>query len=242
MKKKSLFFKLLRQVRRSRAMTLLAALTLFGCAYRGGLDEPVARKLSWFSYLSGDDIRTSCAPGTLDRYRLVYNADYEKQVRTYDVTADGSDGAWLVVRVSRPFDLSRLSLSDIEGPWRWERAEARIGPAAFADLRRQLAEGGFAAGAPAGLTLYSVGFWWVAAGCEGGQFHFTAWAYPGAGFAQLEFPELVFAHDPTGIPVNPPHAVFGDKLQERGRPEDRSEQRFALTVREDGIGRLLPPL
>jgi hypothetical protein len=236
---------LFNELNRARAITatlLAAALAVSGCAYRGGLDEPIARKLSWFSYLSGDDIRTSCGPGSLDRYRLVYNADYEKQVRTYDATADGSGGAWLAVRVSRPFDFSRLSFSDIEGPWRWQRADAAAAPAAFEDLRRRLSESGFAAGAPVGLTLYSVGFWWTAAGCEDGQFHFTAWAHPDAGFAQLQFPELLFALDQTGIPVNPPHAVFGDKLQERGRPEERSEQRFALTVREDGIGRLLPPL
>jgi hypothetical protein len=227
------------------ALAAAAALGIAGCAYRGGLDQPIERKLSWFSYLGADDIRASCVPGAPDRYRLVYNGDYEKQVRTYDLVADGAGGALLTARASRPVDLSSFTvsdLSDLGGPWRWAKSTMYLPPDAFADLRRRLDESGFAAGAPEGLTLYSAGFWWLAAGCEAARFHFAAWAYPDAGFRQLEFPERLLAFDGTGVAVNPPHVLVGDPLTERGQPDERSEQRFALTVHADGIGRLLPPL
>lgn len=227
---------------RAVAAAPAVAALLSACAYRGGLDEPVERKLSWFSYLDGADIRSSCAPGAPDRYRLVYNGDYERQVRSYEVTGDGSGGAYVVARVSSPVDLSSFSLDDVEGPWRWRKATARLSPAAYAGLRQGLADSGFAAGAPQGLTLYSAGFYWVASGCEDGTFHFAAWAYPDPAFAALVFPKTLLAADGTGVPLSQPHPVSGDPSQERGRAEQRGEQRFALTVRRDGIGLLVPPL
>src|SRR6185312_888965 len=110
------------------------------------------------------------------------------------------------------------TLEDLESPWRWKRAEAHLTPEAFADFRRRLDQSGFRAGAPSGLTLYSVDFWWLAAGCADGEFHFAAWVYPDPGFMQLKFPELLFALDETGVAVSQPHEAFGDKLHERGRP------------------------
>lgn len=224
------------------AVVLIVGGLLAGCASRGRIDDPVERKLSWFSYLDGSDIRTSCAEGALDRYRLVYNASYEEQVRSYEVVADGSGGAWLKAQASRPVNVSRLSGGDPFGPWRWPSAETRLSPEAFAEFRRRLVASGFTAGAPVGLNLHSAGFYWVASGCHDGVFHFTAWAYPQTDFAQLPFIETLFAHDATGVPVNPPRVVPGARLQERGRQDDFREQRFTLTVREHGFGRLLPPL
>src|SRR5690242_20707907 len=66
-------------------VTLIAAAALgllAGCAYhgdhRGTVDNPGVRKVAWFSYLDGGDIRDTCAPGSPDRFRLVYNGQYEK--------------------------------------------------------------------------------------------------------------------------------------------------------------------
>jgi hypothetical protein len=160
------------------AVGLMVAAALGGCASRGRLDNPVERRLTWFSYADGSDIRTSCATGTLDRYRLVYNASYAEQVRAYDVVADGAGGAWLKAHASRPVDLSIFSARDLAGPWRWPSAEARLSPEAFADFRARLERSGFTAGAPVGLSLHSAGFYWVASGCQDGVFHFTAWSFP----------------------------------------------------------------
>lgn len=226
--------------RRIAAVCLGLAVALGGCASSGRIGNPVERKLTWFSYLDGSDIRTSCGEGALDRYRLVYNASYEEQVRSYEVTADGAGGAWLVARVSKPVDLSEFSLPDVLGPWRWAEAPARLSPAAFADLRQRLAASGFAAGAPVGLRLASPAFYWVASGCQDGVFHFNAWLYPQTDFARLAFVETLFASDGTGIAVNPPRVVPTALLQEQGRQEDFDEQRFTLTVRERGFG--LPAL
>ena len=47
-------------------VTLMAYL-VGGCAYHGpsqsDIDNPAVRKVAWFSYLDGNDIRERCAPG-----------------------------------------------------------------------------------------------------------------------------------------------------------------------------------
>ena len=52
---------------------LLWAIWLSGCTYQGHIEEPVTIKATWYSYLAGDDIRQTCVPNGLPRYRLVYN-------------------------------------------------------------------------------------------------------------------------------------------------------------------------
>jgi hypothetical protein len=217
-------------------LSLCIAAVLAGCASRGRIDNPVERKVTWFSYLDGSDIRTSCGEGSLDRYRLVYNASYEEQVRAYEVTADGAGGAYLVARVKQPVDLSEFSFGDVLGPWRWAKASAQFAPAAFKEFRTRLAASGFGAGAPVGLRLPSPAFYWVASGCQDGVFHFAAWLHPQTDLTQLPFTTALFANDGTGIAISPPRVVpAAQLLSERGHPRDFDEQRFALTVHEHGF-------
>jgi hypothetical protein len=49
------------------------------------VDQPIVRSLNWFSYVASDDIRAACRPGARNRLRLVYNALWEEQVRTYEL-------------------------------------------------------------------------------------------------------------------------------------------------------------
>ena len=62
-----------------------AALTASACTYTGGVENPVARKSSWFSFVGGDDVRNRCRPGSPTEYRLVYNGNWSEQVRAYEL-------------------------------------------------------------------------------------------------------------------------------------------------------------
>ncbi|MBY0430623.1 MAG: hypothetical protein K2Q10_05460, partial [Rhodospirillales bacterium] len=110
------------------------ALFLSACAYRSGfVDNPINRKASWFSYVDGADLRAACKPGTPDRTRLIYNADYQIQVRSYDLGE--SEPGHLVSRVSGSGNLTAgLSLNDPLGPWRGAKAETVL----TAEQMRQL--------------------------------------------------------------------------------------------------------
>src|SRR5689334_18305183 len=156
-----------------------------GCAYHGSsvsdLDNPAVQKFAWFSFLDGHDIREACAalgPTAPARYRLVYNGQYEKQLRIYEIESQASGGANLRVRTKGGTNLANWWIqdtADLLAPWRWRESTAVLSAAEMAQFRQVLAESGFGSGAPQGLRLPSQNFYWVASGCEAGQFHFYAW-------------------------------------------------------------------
>ncbi len=180
-----------------------------GCAYQGAIDQPVTLKATWFSYLNGDDIRAACAPGAPTWYRLVYNGNYEEQLRAYEVVGDGSGGAHAKARVQTGagLNLGLLSLGDPQAAARWTTSQDRLSPADLAALESALEASGAFSAAPRGLRLASEQFYWVASLCRNGRFRFNAWLYPSARFAGLRFPETLLRHDGTGISVNPPREV-----------------------------------
>ncbi|MBI4182849.1 MAG: hypothetical protein HY521_02490, partial [Proteobacteria bacterium] len=197
-----------RSARRATARAGLAALSalfLAACAYRGESDNPIIRRLTWFSYLNGDDVRAACRPGARERYRFVYNADYTQQVRTYEVVASPwRDGNALEVRVLTPADLARgLKLDDPLELWRGTSALVAVSDLDLAILKEALAAGGF--GAPeVGLRLPSRATYWVVIACRAGGYAFDAYLHPSTRFQGLRFPAELARLDPTGIPPRPP--------------------------------------
>src|ERR1041384_3254937 len=120
------------------------------CSYHGDIDNPAIRKVAWFSYLDGTDIRNTCAEGALGRYRLVYNGRYEEQLRSYEIASDGAGGAYFVARAKGPANALRVTLDDVLAPWRWQRAEAHLSAAEYQEFVDLLQQSGMFAGAPAG--------------------------------------------------------------------------------------------
>lgn len=225
----------------ARAARAIVALTLAGfvaaCTYSGGLERPGIAKLAWFSYLNGDDIRAACADGSPLRYRLVYNGDYNQQIRAYEVVGDGGGGAYVTARVQQGsgIEIARLTWTDIKGPAGWTRSQRRLDAAALDRLDAALASSGAFEPPPAGLRLASEQFFWIFAGCRAGKVHFNAWLYPSPRFARLRFPEVLFQYDDTGIAPNRLREV-SPLLQARqgGRSADRPPS-FNLQVGRDGL-------
>jgi hypothetical protein len=225
-------------------VTLMAYL-LGGCAYHGparsDIDNSAVRKVAWFSYLDGNDIREGCVAGSPDRFRLVYNGQYEKQLRSYEITSIGAQnaGAYFVARALGQSNLANVSLDDLLAPWRWQKSEARLSPAEFDQFRDLLAQSGWGQGAPQGKLLHSRDFYWVAAGCRNGQFHFDAWVDAQGDFRAIKFQEFLLARDKTGLAFRKPVTVRPIDRTEQGRPRERSAPIFALTVSGEGIGGLV---
>lgn len=222
--------------------------TLVACAPSGTYDNPLTRELTWFGYLNGNDIRSSCAPGAADRYRLVYNGVYVRQVRTYDLTQvpQGDNRHNLRVRVVVPRGQKPPSgenpddgmVSDPlqllgRGP-----GVVRIKALTDADvaaLRRALTDSGFFEPPPKGTYLRSEGFYWIGAACVDGRFFFNAYKWPSDRFDDAKFPPLLLSWDTTGIRINPPRElsdfdVYGD--ESKGADTSTS---FTLTVGENGL-------
>ena len=223
--------------RRALGLALLALGVLAGCAYEGAIDQPVTIKATWFSYLNGDDIRSACTDGAPSWYRLVYNGNYDEQLRTYEVVADGTGGAYYKARVQTGsgLDLTKFSFGDLQAMAGWTTVQIRLIPADLAALERALEASDAFGPAPAGLRLASEQFYWVANLCRDGRFHFNAWLYPSVRAAGLRFPQVLLGHDGTGIAVNPPREVAPLERIRRTVKGEGGPRHFDLEVGENGF-------
>ena len=219
-----------------RSFPLVLALGLSACAYTGA-EDPVSRKLSWYSYLDAADIRDSCAPGAPARYRFVYNAIYVEQVRAYDVTEVPRSGRHpMRVRVFGPAKIGNIRLAeplDLLAPWWGEAETAWLGDGDLARLGETMTADGAFAGAPTGLRLHSDAFHWIVAACRDGRFRFNAYLWPDPRFERARFPKLLFAWDPVSVPVKVPRAA--EALEIHGGTERDDVYQFEIEVGENGL-------
>lgn len=182
---------------------------LAGCASTGPTDNPIRRGFTWFSYLGGDDLRVSCQPGSPERYRFVYNARADEQIRTYDIIVGPSGGGRLESHVITDGDLDRLSVTDPLRPWRGEEMEVAVGAADIMALRDALAASGFDRPAPRGTFLRSDDFYWIVSACQAGVFRFNAYSRDMPSFQAIRFDAPLYAMDPltARVAVNPPREL-----------------------------------
>lgn len=222
-------------------LALAAAAALAGCAYGGGIERPGVQKTSWFSYLNGDDIRRECTEGSVPRTRLVYNAQYEEQIRAYELVGDGAGGAYYTARVQTPASLTRVTLDDPLAPWRWQTSEVLLSPPEVEGFESALRDSNAFGRTPTGLRLHSREFYWVTIACRDGRVHFNAWKHPSERYAQIAFDRWLLRFDRTGVPVREPRPVDpSERLRDRvTRGDDDSSVNFDLTVGENGFRGLL---
>jgi hypothetical protein len=219
-----------------------ALAALAACGYRGDIDNPGTLKATWYSYLNGDDIRAACTEGAPLRYRLIYNADYDEQLRSYEVTGDGAGGARLTVRVLGQSGLvvNELTFSDPLGFARWTKSEVPLDAGQLAALDGALQASGAFAPAPEGLQLFSKETYWISNLCRDGVFYFNAWRYPSDRYEAIAFDERFFALDNTGIAVRAPVAVpktaaAKANVPRRQQSDDERGNYFNVKVGENGL-------
>lgn len=215
---------------------------LAACTYRGNIDSPETIKATWFSYLNGNDIRRDCIEGSPPRYRLVYNADYDEQLRSYEVTGGPSGGAAFVARVQGPSGLvvNRIRLADPLAWARWTKSEAVLDAEQFAALDEALRTSGAFTPAPRGLQLFSKETYWVSVLCRDGQVFFNAWRYPSDRYDAITFDDELFGLDATGVAVRAPVAVPVGASARAGVPRrqesvDERGNFFNIKVGENGL-------
>lgn len=213
-----------------------AGALLVGCAATGEVEDPAVRRVTWFSFLSGDDLRAACAPGQTS-LRLVHNAIWDEDVRV--IEAKGTTKGEMTVReqLFLRIDWSNVvvDLSKPRAPWRGETVDG-------AWTAEQAASVGAALEADRAFTpldtpvrLAGQGFFWTGAGCRDGRFWFHAWGYPSAEYEALLFPEVVRRLLPSKGVFAEAHDVAPAYPEQR--PHD--DRRFFLTADADGIaGRL----
>lgn len=208
------------------------------------VEQPVVRSLNWFSYVAAEDIRAACHPGGRSRLRLVYNALWEEQVRTYEIflQPDGTAGLNIGVLAEQGpaaivSSITISELGDITGPWRMRRGQRVLTAAQTGDLMGAL-QASAAFGPPRdGLRLPDNDFWWTVASCRNGVWGFQAYHYPTDRFANVRFAEKLFALDSVAVAVNRPRNLEPAELRRdpNMRPGRERADRWMLVVGKDGL-------
>jgi hypothetical protein len=234
---------------RARTWALAALLAVSACTYEGGnIAEPTQRNAQWFSFVGGDDLRAECAPGRAPRYRFVYNATWQEQVRVYELDRlQPGEGGLLRVRVFRggsrilQFWLLEWASSATQTTF---VGDVRLSEEQYLAIIRATEASGFGEAAPVGLRLPSWDFYWVVNACADGLWHLNAWRQPGARWTAIRFDELLFAADPIGVAVRRPPTwprswTEGDFRVSQGSsmssPDSRGTDGFQLQVGRDGL-------
>jgi hypothetical protein len=224
---------------------VVTALSLCGliaaCTYEGGIGEPGVQKFTWFSYLNGDDIRRACVPGGVPRTRLIYNGQYERQVRTYEVVGDGAGGATYTARVQTPASLTRFTLDNPLEPWAWKTSQTPLSPPEVQGFETALHQSNAFGPTPEGLRLHSREFYWILIACRDGRVHYNAWKHPSERWEEIVFDDWLLRFDETGVAVREPRYVDpSERLRDRvTRGDDDSSVNFDLLIGENGLANLL---
>lgn len=206
------------------------------------VDLPIVRSVSWFGYVGGDDIRAACQPGARTHIRLIYNALWEEQVRSYDLFPQPDGTAGLNVGVlAEQGNVATLSIGnglDITNPWRMKKGQRLLSVDELRDLMGAL-QASAAFGPPRdGLRLPDNDFWWAVSSCRDGVWGFQAYHYPTDGFANVKFADRLWAFDEVRVPINKPRKLepaefrrdFDRHSAQRGRGD-----RWMLVVGKDGL-------
>lgn len=201
------------------------------------LDDPIGRRLNWFAYLDGADIKRACAAGADDRARMVLNGRYTDQVRTYDLRdGGGGGGAVLDSHVFAPLQAnSGFGPGAIGEVLEGRPQQVRLGRAEADALWQALDASGAYGPAPAGLRLDSEEVYWIVVGCRDGQAFFNAWRSPSDRFDGLTFPVVLKRNERSDVPwprLDEPVDFY--KLEDMRRGE---RPHFEVEVTSQGIRR-----
>lgn len=218
---------------------IAATLGISACTYMGDNSNPLIRKLAWYSYIGGDNVRDRCEAGKGNAVRLVYNAIHTEQVRTYDIVASDDNGQYVMdARVLGPSSLGKLSTDDLVSPWRGDTARTILRHQDIEQFWSAMEDSGAFEPAPEGLHLISEKFFWLTAVCRDGQFYYNAMDWPSDRFENMLFDDLVFAWDMTGIPVNPPRRATMFDIYGDASPKKKTGAYYHVTIGKNGLKRL----
>lgn len=214
----------------------LMVFLLAGCASQGPTTEPFSRTAQWFSYLNGDDLRRDCQPGAPDRARIVYNAVWGEQVRTYDLRPDGAGRYQLDSRVFGGLRIDHFRLDDPLAVGRGRSASRALTNAQALSLIQGLEQAGLGQPTPAGQFLWSDTYYWVATVCEGGRIRFQAWPEEREGaVARALLPRLrELDQNEVGF-ARPPAVTVVRRGQNNVGPAMDGNENFSLQIGRDGL-------
>lgn len=222
------------------ALAVVGLSFLAGCSYtkQQDISNPVVRKATWFSYLNGDDIRTACSAGEAEgRIRMVYNAKYYKETRSFDISPmRASDDFTMVSHIFGPIDVSAINVEANAplGAFGGDQVTKTLSRQDYLRLTDALQQDGFGTQERDGLRLHSQNYYWVAIGCSQKHITLAAWTSAKDDLRSLHFPKVLSEVSGQTKPLPMPPAADAVKLPDPNYPENSKEAKnrnFYRTVR-----------
>lgn len=230
-----------------RYILVVVFFAVFGCTYQGN-DNPVSKRAAWHSYLNGDDLRAACTADAPERYRFIYNLNYQKQIRVYELTAHKKN--ILNVTVASKKNLLNTVMDSAQPdslfpqhpanqpnfflPRHPVKVQTQLNETDVTRLRAALQHDGLLDGAPEGLELPSDAPYWIIVSCRNGRIDFDAILNSKEDNARLSFDDLLLDWDPTGIPII---EVRPAEIAEQFYDPLLAKHRFNLRVGKNGLWR-----
>ncbi len=218
-----------------------AAVLLAGCSFTQNNDigNPLVRKSAWFSYLNADDLRTACSAGDAEgRIRIIYNADYYKEVHVFELDPKpGNQQFDLTTRVFGPLQVKQINveITAPRGAFGGELATDVIGREDYIAVTDALQKDGFGTQQNRdGIRLYSDDYYWVAVGCSSGYVTLGTWMSGVDDLRALGFPTIL--SELSGIERKLPEPPARDKARSQATAQMQTIQNnesgtFYRTVR-----------
>ena len=227
-------------ISKRKFFSVAGVIALSACSFTGSSDieNPLIRKASWFSYLNADDIRTACSAGDAEgRIRIIYNADYYKESRSYDLIPQaGAQQFEMVSRIFGPLNVSQIDVEFNAPLAAFGGTESRddLSRGQYIALTDALQANGFGYQNHDGLRLHSNDYYWIAIGCSSKNITLAAWTSAKDDLRALTFPGVLENLSGLEKPLPMPPAADAPKLPDPvyGKNDKKSESRnFYRTVR-----------
>jgi hypothetical protein len=221
------------------ALFVVCCLLVVSCKTTGPAGDRFSYRYQWLSYLAGDDIREFCSLGSQDRLRLIYNADFNNQTRTYDFVASSDGSSALTSKRWVGSSTILVTGGDLIGALDPQSSQGRVSAGDMVGLVDLLDQSAFYEPAPT-MALRSDDYFWSGVACLNGQFHVQA--YPRDRLGMVAFAGYLEKLDPLGI-VLPPvqlrdlpalNSLRGNSGTNAGR-SDSSALYYAAEVRNNAI-------
>lgn len=219
------------------AVVLLLGCVLAACQAQGPSANRVDFRYQWLSYLQGDDLRATCRADGPDRLRLIYNADFNREIRTYDLfIAAGGSGVldtrrWVEAGFMVSFGGSLSSMLD------GQKGQVSLSPEQVSQLTSLVGDSGFPGPVQTGATLRSDSYFWVALACVDGIFGLQVWQ--GEAMRNIRFAGLLESWDPIGAPLPvasvAPLPPFSTVVAANRRNRDASKLYYDAQVEQAAI-------
>lgn len=181
------------------ACILLAGVVLAACQAKGPATNRPDFRFQWLSYLQAEDMRAGCVPGSPDRVRVIYNADFNGEIRTWDLfIAEGGSG----VLDSRRWNSSAtivMTGGSINRALDPEKGQIALSRDQVRRLTDAFGRSGFPGPVPVGERLRSDSYFWVAQACVDGIFGIQVWQ--GERLRNIAFAQVLEEYDPIAAPL-----------------------------------------